>query len=488
MTTLIPKFDLKNGTTTPTGAINRPINKKLAETVSVLDFGADSTGATDSSAAFQAAVNAAKFVLVPQGTYLINTTVNIPTQVNLIGQGMYNVSNIIVNNDITCFNITNNVTLKNLFITHTGDGIIVNAPQALSIILEFITFYASSTSSTKDLIYTSGSFTWIRQCGFNSARPYGNCINLDRTGDVINIESHIELNGFGGAGSAIVIQSSDNSGRPEGVHITNNSFIGQHENLRINQVLECTISNNVFDQGGAYNVIFNPTGSGINSVQLTGNYFSTPSAPSDGVAVVHLNPTSGIPLAQIGFTDNTFTFCGIGCALYAPATSITFVGNSFAAIGNAGIGLNGVQKAVILGNTFDSVTTTNISLIDGASGGPFSVDANQFWSSANCTFTKTTPGKFLFGITNTGNQLAGWSSVATTSSATPSGGYIYVPHGLRGTPDKGKIIASLVPNSLTVSGAVNVTVVFVDETNIELQVFYTSTGGSTYDVNVFASL
>jgi hypothetical protein len=38
MTTLIPKFDFKNGGSTPTGAINRPINDKLAETVSVYDF------------------------------------------------------------------------------------------------------------------------------------------------------------------------------------------------------------------------------------------------------------------------------------------------------------------------------------------------------------------------------------------------------------------------------------------------------------------
>ena len=43
MTTLIPQFDLKNGGSTPTGAINRAINLKLQEFVSVLDFGADST-------------------------------------------------------------------------------------------------------------------------------------------------------------------------------------------------------------------------------------------------------------------------------------------------------------------------------------------------------------------------------------------------------------------------------------------------------------
>ena len=43
-----------------TSAVARTVDSKLKDTVSVLDFGADPTGATDSTAAFQAALNAAK--------------------------------------------------------------------------------------------------------------------------------------------------------------------------------------------------------------------------------------------------------------------------------------------------------------------------------------------------------------------------------------------------------------------------------------------
>ena len=55
------------------GAVQTTVQAKLRESVSVLDFGADPTGATDSTAAFQAAVNMLKTVVVPEGTYNITT-------------------------------------------------------------------------------------------------------------------------------------------------------------------------------------------------------------------------------------------------------------------------------------------------------------------------------------------------------------------------------------------------------------------------------
>lgn len=77
MTTLIPKFDLKNGGTTPAGAVNRPINEKLAEFVSVKDFGAVGDGIANDTAAIQAAVNTGSKIFFPNGTYSINATITI---------------------------------------------------------------------------------------------------------------------------------------------------------------------------------------------------------------------------------------------------------------------------------------------------------------------------------------------------------------------------------------------------------------------------
>jgi len=54
----------------------------------VLDFGADATGVVDSAAAIQAALNSgAKTVYAPAGTYKILSTLTIPKNISLIGDG-----------------------------------------------------------------------------------------------------------------------------------------------------------------------------------------------------------------------------------------------------------------------------------------------------------------------------------------------------------------------------------------------------------------
>ena len=51
------------------GAKSRPVAKKLQEWASITDYGADATGAMDSTAAIQAAIDANSRVYIPEGQY-----------------------------------------------------------------------------------------------------------------------------------------------------------------------------------------------------------------------------------------------------------------------------------------------------------------------------------------------------------------------------------------------------------------------------------
>ena len=84
MTTLIPKFEQVGVTT-----VNRPIAEKLAEIVSVKDFGAVGDGTTDDTAAIQAAIDTFTVgtkggsIYFPNGTYLVSgITITAPAGAN----------------------------------------------------------------------------------------------------------------------------------------------------------------------------------------------------------------------------------------------------------------------------------------------------------------------------------------------------------------------------------------------------------------------
>lgn len=77
---------------TGTGATSRSMVTKVAEIeCSVLDYGADKTGASDSSTAFLNAIHSgAKRIHVPAGTYRLNSTLTVDRNVELFGDGREN--------------------------------------------------------------------------------------------------------------------------------------------------------------------------------------------------------------------------------------------------------------------------------------------------------------------------------------------------------------------------------------------------------------
>ena len=118
-----------------TGATARTIDSKLKDVVSVKDFGAVGDGTTNDAAAIQAAIDAnpGKQILIPSGTYLINTTISVDVSgadaacVRLVGDGS---TQTIINNQTggAAFDIDSgtgavfayDVAFENLQITSVG--------------------------------------------------------------------------------------------------------------------------------------------------------------------------------------------------------------------------------------------------------------------------------------------------------------------------------------------------------------------------------
>ncbi|MBP2293087.1 glycosyl hydrolase family 28-related protein [Azospirillum rugosum] len=69
------------------GAVRRPIREKLADAVSVKDFGAVGDGVVDDTIAIQAALTSATAVHVPPGTYRITNTLTVAYGKTLVGAG-----------------------------------------------------------------------------------------------------------------------------------------------------------------------------------------------------------------------------------------------------------------------------------------------------------------------------------------------------------------------------------------------------------------
>lgn len=69
------------------GAVMRSLEDRLAQSGSVLDFGADPTGMTDSSDAFQKAIDLLPHVFVPQGIYRIDKSLVAKRSVTISGEG-----------------------------------------------------------------------------------------------------------------------------------------------------------------------------------------------------------------------------------------------------------------------------------------------------------------------------------------------------------------------------------------------------------------
>jgi hypothetical protein len=157
MTTLIPQYD--QGTT---NAVNRPFNQKLAETISVKDFGALGNGIANDSVAVQNAWNAVKssgggILYFPPGTYLINITGLGSDNVSLLGTGTAS--------------IINSYAANSFAVKYDGGY------PAYGLVIKDLVFSDASNAQTKQGLYINvGSNVYFDNVTFNGF-GIGLCLN-----------------------------------------------------------------------------------------------------------------------------------------------------------------------------------------------------------------------------------------------------------------------------------------------------------------------
>ena len=172
MATLIPKYDEGS-----TGAVNRPFNEKLAETVSVQDFGAVGNGIVDDTAAINAAIQASGanggygVVLFPSGKTYNFTSLNLQGVIGLTlkGQNGGNVGNLAPGSTggasfLSCTN-------------STGTGIAFTSPtyHSANVVIEDLVIYGSTTG-------TLLSFNDVSQIEFNRVTVTNNAASSTSNG------------------------------------------------------------------------------------------------------------------------------------------------------------------------------------------------------------------------------------------------------------------------------------------------------------------
>jgi len=213
-------------TQTGTDAVERTVDSKLKDTVSVMDFGATGLGAVDDSTEIQAAVNSLTTggrLLFPRGTYKISTQVVIPGKIHLVGDAP-NATRINADEDISPFkfynasasNVYEGGGISDMSISSDDAAIVIEVVNVWGITIERIRFRDGGTPPSATLIQCSGESyeTRIKDCRMVGADTFGvNFINDCNS-------SSIEGCDFGMKDGATAIQAQDCNA----TYIVNNRF------------------------------------------------------------------------------------------------------------------------------------------------------------------------------------------------------------------------------------------------------------------------
>jgi len=279
-----------------TGAVTRTAQAKMRDVVSVLDFGADPTGATDSTVAIQSAVTYGvannKQVQIPQGVYKLTSKINITGNAVLQGDGVgsteilcagcdgFEVSAGVSQVTIRDMNIAQAVrytTTPNSYTAIRAAG--TTASQCYWHAYEnlFIDGFAegffaggvcSSTWRNVTTVYTYASVTFSDQC-------LNNAISQCRFGER-------DSGGVTPTAGSYGIKVGSGTINCEGLMISDSLIFGVRRGLWVNASINVVAHHNIFDMIAEFGILAQSTASAgcINNI-FSENYIALTGASGD---------------------------------------------------------------------------------------------------------------------------------------------------------------------------------------------------------------
>jgi parallel beta-helix repeat protein len=441
MTTLIPKFDLKNGGATPTGASNRTIYQKLSDFVSIKDFGAIGDGTTDdttaitNAAAYSASSGSA--IYLPVGTYLFKDDLDF-TDVSFIGESKF--SSILMAgtkpspSTYGCFSLTvqGDVTLQNFtyknqtWTSGTGTG----GSTGLSIL--------AATNFFVDNLIVENMDGWALTPQNSTGGTVSNCIVRNTNSDGIHLTGCQNVSVVGNVvyntRDDCISLTSEDAGilatyqDQFGISVVGNTInsSSQGRGIALDGGYNYTVSANTINHAGANG----QAGIGVAcatayttrptySIVIDGNTIQQPNGFS-GSAQQGIWLTGGV--RDITISNNILTRVGTGILLdqrdnsVSPNQNINILNNTFTNI-TTSISTSGNNDAVyhltINNNTFEDGTDTQIYLGSGTVN--LSIVGNRF--------SVLPVNNFVYQIlidANTGDTIVFDSNLINSGNAYPT--------------------------------------------------------------------
>jgi len=277
-----------------TGSTSRTVTAKLQESVSVLDFGADPTGASDSATAFSNALTASGNVVVPPGTYLVNSTISLTNNKTITFFG--GASILAGANNLTVFKAATSAyytQIVNPSINGNGKTGVVGFDMT-NFRLQAGIINPLITACNNGFIFRTGCYATLLLNPSTYQTPYpAQLITNDGSVDVINPSFDNETgNGGTGAGIGIDVQASGSTtinARVSGGYIQGFQYGVKDAGYatKISDVyFEANSSSDVYASGAKYGAYTNTT-----------HFGSTPSAYavtlSSCDSITIFNPTMG---------------------------------------------------------------------------------------------------------------------------------------------------------------------------------------------------